>query len=59
MEIKKEKILTVKNLTVQYSLKKSPIIKNFNLEIALSGNIFTNVFAKVVFPHPEGPIMAK
>ena len=33
MEIKKEKILTVKNLTVQYSLKKSPIIKNFNLEI--------------------------
>ena len=33
MKIKKEKILTVKNLTVQYSLKKSPIIKNFNLEI--------------------------
>ena len=33
MEIKKEKILTVKNLNVQYSLKKSPIIKNFNLEI--------------------------
>ncbi len=33
MEIKKEKILTVKNLTVQYSLKKSPIINNFNLEI--------------------------
>ena len=33
MEIKKEKILTVKNLTVQYSLNKSPIIKNFNLEI--------------------------
>ena len=33
MEIKKEKILTVKNLTVQYSLNKIPIIKNFNLEI--------------------------
>ena len=33
MEIKKEKILIVKNLTVKYSLKKSPIIKNFNLEI--------------------------
>ena len=33
MEIKKEKILTVKNLTVKYSLNKSPIIKNFNLEI--------------------------
>ena len=33
MKVKKEKILTVKNLTVQYSLKKSPIIKNFNLEI--------------------------
>ena len=33
MEIKKEKILTVKNLTVQYSLKKSHIINYFNLEI--------------------------
>ena len=33
MEIKKEKILSVKNLTVQYSLKNSPIIKTFNLEI--------------------------
>ncbi|MBO6971115.1 MAG: ABC transporter ATP-binding protein [Prochlorococcus marinus CUG1431] len=33
MEIKKEKILTVKNLTVKYSLKKSPIIKNINLDI--------------------------
>ena len=33
MEIKKEKILIVKNLTVKYGLKKQPIIKNFNLEI--------------------------
>ena len=33
MEIKKERILTVKNLTVKYSLKQSPIIKNFKLEI--------------------------
>ena len=33
MEIKKEKILTVKNLTVKYGLKQQPIIKNFNLEI--------------------------
>jgi len=34
MEIKKEKILTVKNLTVKYGYKQQPIIKNFNLEIA-------------------------
>ena len=33
MEIKKEKILTVKNLTVKYGLKQQPIINNFNLEI--------------------------
>ena len=33
MEIKKEKILVVKNLTVKYGLKEQPIIKNFNLEI--------------------------
>jgi len=33
MEIKKEKILTVKNLTVKYGLKQQPIIRNFNLEI--------------------------
>ena len=33
MKIKTEKILTVKNLTVKYGLKKQPIIKNFNLEI--------------------------
>jgi len=33
MEINKEKILIVKNLTVKYGLKKRPIIKNFNLEI--------------------------
>ncbi len=33
MEIKKETILTVKNLTVKYGLKQQPIIKNFNLEI--------------------------
>ncbi len=33
MEINKEKILIVKNLTVKYGLKKQPIIKNFNLEI--------------------------
>ncbi len=33
MEIKKEKILVVKNLTVKYGLKQRPIIKNFNLEI--------------------------
>ena len=33
MEIKKEKILEVKNLTVKYGLKQQPIIKNFNLEI--------------------------
>ena len=33
MKIKKEKILTVKNLTVKYGLKQQPIINNFNLEI--------------------------
>ena len=33
MEINKEKILVVKNLTVKYGLIKQPIIKNFNLEI--------------------------
>ncbi len=33
MEIKKEKFLTVKNLTVKYGLKQQPIINNFNLEI--------------------------
>ncbi|MBO6959528.1 MAG: ABC transporter ATP-binding protein [Prochlorococcus marinus CUG1438] len=33
MEINKEKILVVKNLTVKYGLKQQPIIKNFNLEI--------------------------
>jgi len=33
MEINKEKILVVKNLTVKYGLLKQPIIKNFNLEI--------------------------
>ena len=33
MKIKKEKILTVKNLTVKYGLKQHPIINNFNLEI--------------------------
>ena len=33
MEISKEKILVVKDLTVKYGLKKQPIIKNFNLEI--------------------------
>lgn len=33
MEIKKEKILTVRNLTVKYGLKQQPIINNFNLEI--------------------------
>ncbi len=33
MEIKKGKILKVKNLTVKYGLKQEPIIQNFNLEI--------------------------
>jgi len=33
MEIKKGKILEVKNLTVKYGLKQQPIIQNFNLEI--------------------------
>ena len=33
MEINKEKILVVKNLTVKYGLIQQPIIKNFNLEI--------------------------
>ena len=33
MEIKKEKILVVKNLTVKYGLVQQPVIKNFNLEI--------------------------
>ena len=33
MEIKKEKIVVIKNLTVKYGLKQQPIIKNFNLEI--------------------------
>ena len=33
MEINKERIIVVKNLTVKYGLKKKPIIKNFNLEI--------------------------
>ena len=33
MEIKKEKIVVVKNLTVKYGLTHQPIIKNFNLEI--------------------------
>ncbi len=33
MEINKEKILVVKNLTVKYGLLQQPIIKNFNLEI--------------------------
>ena len=33
MEINKEKIIVVKNLTVKYGLKQQPIIKNFNLEI--------------------------
>jgi len=33
MEINKEKILVVKNLTVKYGLIEKPIIKNFNLEI--------------------------
>ena len=33
MEINKEKILVVKNLSVKYCLKQKPIIKNFNLEI--------------------------
>jgi len=33
MEINKEKILVVKNLTVKYGLTKQPIIKNFNIEI--------------------------
>jgi len=33
MEINKEKIIIVKNLTVKYGLKQQPIIKNFNLEI--------------------------
>jgi len=33
MEINKEKILLVKNLTVKYGLIQQPIIKNFNLEI--------------------------
>ena len=33
MEMNKEKILVVRNLTVNYGLIKQPIIKNFNLEI--------------------------
>ena len=33
MEIKKEKILEVKNLTVKYGLNQQPIIQNFSLEI--------------------------
>ncbi len=33
MEINKEKILVVKNLTVKYGLIDQPVIKNFNLEI--------------------------
>ncbi len=33
MEIKKGKILEVKNLTVKYGVKQQPIIQNFNLEI--------------------------
>jgi len=33
MEINKEKILVVKNLTVKYGLKQLPIIKIFYLEI--------------------------
>ena len=33
MEIKNEKILEVKNLTVKYGLNQKPIIKDFNLEI--------------------------
>ena len=33
MEINKEKIIVIKNLTVKYGLKQQPIIKNFNLEI--------------------------
>ncbi len=33
MEINKEKILVVNNLTVKYALKQQPIIKNLNLEI--------------------------
>ena len=33
MEINKEKILVVKNLTVKYGFKQKSIIKNFNLEI--------------------------
>ena len=33
MEINKEKILVVKNLTVKYGVIQQPIIKNFNLEI--------------------------
>ena len=32
MEINKEKILVVKNLTVKYGLIQQPIIKNFNLK---------------------------
>ncbi len=31
MEIKKEKILEVKNLTVKYGLNQQPIIQNFSL----------------------------
>ena len=33
MEIKKSKILEVKNLNVKYSSNQKSIIKNFNLEI--------------------------
>ena len=33
MEIKKGKILEVKNLTVKYGLNQQPIIQDFNLEI--------------------------
>ena len=33
MEINKEKIIVVNNLTVKYGLNQQPIIKNLNLEI--------------------------
>ena len=33
MEIKKGKVLEVKNLTVKYGLNQKPIIQNFNLEL--------------------------
>jgi len=39
MEIKKEKIVVVKNLTVKYGLKQQPIIKNFNLEIDIGDHL--------------------